>query len=85
MISHDRLWQAIWLPARRVAFAIVARLWWRRPPEEISARLEARPLRDQATIVAAVLTGLFLTSLVFAHAGILGMLVFLLLVILLIR
>ncbi|ARC88384.1 hypothetical protein [Rhodovulum sp. MB263] len=85
MSWHDPLWQRIWPPARRVAFAIVARLWWRRPPEEIAARLAARPLSEQALIVAAVLAGLFLTSLLFAHAGIPGVLSFLLLVILLIR
>ncbi|PTW49925.1 MULTISPECIES: hypothetical protein [Rhodovulum] len=85
MTWHDRLWQTIWTPARRVAFAIVARLWWRRPPDEIAARLAARPLSEQVLIVAAVLAGLFLTSLIFAHAGSLGFLVFLLLVILLIR
>ncbi|MBL3575800.1 hypothetical protein JMK10_09510 [Rhodovulum sulfidophilum] len=85
MTWHDPLWQRIWPPARRVAFAIVARLWWRRPPEEIAARLEARPLREQVLIVGTVLVGLFLTSLLFAHAGIPGLLSYLLLVILLIR
>ncbi|OLS52088.1 hypothetical protein [Rhodovulum sulfidophilum] len=85
MTWHDPLWQRIWPPARRVAFAIVGRLWWRRPPEEIVARLEARPLREQVLIVGTVLAGLFLTSLLFAHAGIPGLLSFLLLVILLIR
>lgn len=85
MTWHDPLWQRIWLPARRVAFIIVGRLWWRRPPEEIAARLEARPLREQVLIVGTVLAGFFLTSLLFAHAGIPGLLSFLLLVILLIR
>jgi len=85
MTRNDRFLREIWKRARRVALAILAGVWRRHSADEIEARISARPPREQAAIVVAVLAGLFLTSVIFAHAGVIGMLVFLLLVILIVR
>jgi|OM-RGC.v1.032665783 hypothetical protein len=68
-----------------VASGVISGFCRRIGQEEIAARLSRRPAREQALITAATLAGLFLTSLLFAQFGLIGMLVFLLLVILLIR
>lgn len=67
--------------ARRTAAALVACFRRGLSAEEVEARLAARSLADQATVVVAVLGALFLTSLLFAQAGPVGFFLFLLLVI----
>ncbi len=67
--------------ARRTAAALVACFRRGLSAEEVEARLAARSLADQATVVSAVLGALFLTSLLFAQAGPVGFFLFLLLVI----
>lgn len=52
---------------------------------EIEARLSARPVGEQALIVAATLAGLALTSLLFAQFGVPGLLVFFVLVVVLVN
>ena len=73
----DRCWQV----ARRVALGLLAGVMRWRDPDELRARIAALPPRDQAAIVVAVLSGLFLVSLLFARIGLVGMLLFLLLVV----
>ncbi|MEX5729025.1 hypothetical protein Ga0609869_002378 [Rhodovulum iodosum] len=71
--------------ARHVAVMILAGFMRRRRAEDIQARLTEQPPRVQALIVAAVLLGLFSTSMLFAQAGVIGLLVFFLLIILLVK
>lgn len=75
----------VWESLRRVAVAILAGLIRRRSEEEIEARLSQRPMQEQVIIVTAVLAGLLFTSLLFANAGVIGLLVFFLLVIILVK
>ncbi|ARE39142.1 hypothetical protein RGUI_1001 [Rhodovulum sp. P5] len=85
MTRNDQILREIWKRARRVAFAILAGFWRRHSAEDIETRISRRPDKEQTAIVIAVLAGLFLTSLLFAHFGLIGMLVFLLLVVLIIH
>lgn len=85
MTQPDPLLGGLWRSARRVAIAILAGLMRRRSAAEIEKRLAARPAQEQTIIVLAVLAGLLFTSLLFAHGGVIGMLLFFLLVIFLIR
>ena len=71
--------------ARSVSAALIAGVWRRRSQDEVEARLKALPGREQALITGAVLSALLLTSLLFAQAGLVGLAVFLLLVILIVR
>jgi hypothetical protein len=52
---------------------------------EIEARLAARPLSEQTLIVGATLAALALTSLLFAQFGVVGLLVFFVLVVVLVN
>lgn len=69
---------------RTVAAALIAGLT-RRDDNDVEARLARRPRGEQALIVGLTLLGLFLTSLLFAQFGWIGMLVFFLIVVLLVR
>ncbi|WP_097031944.1 hypothetical protein [Cereibacter ovatus] len=82
--DRNQILRALWLPARTVALGILAGVLRWRDPKLIEARILALSPRDQAAVVLAVLGGLFLVSLLFAQAGAVGMLGFLLLVIVLI-
>jgi hypothetical protein len=84
-MRRDDILREAWKSARRVAFAILAGLWRGLSDDEVERRITQRPLGEQTAIVLAVLAGLLFTSLLFAQAGWIGMLVFFLLVILLIR
>lgn len=75
----------MWQSARRVAFAILAGVLRRFSAEDIEARVSSRPAHEQAIIVIAVLAALLFTSLLFANGGVIGLLVFFLLVIALVR
>lgn len=75
----------VWQSLRRVAVAILAGLLRRRSEEDIEARLTQRPMHEQVVIVTAVLAGLLFTSLLFANAGVIGLLVFFLLVIIVVK
>lgn len=66
---------------RTVALGVISGIYRRLGHDEIEARIAARPQREQALIVGLTLCGLALTSLLFAQFGVIGMLVFLLLVI----
>lgn len=85
MARRNGILGTLWASARRVAFALLAAFFRRHSAEELEARVSARPPREQAAIVLAVLGGLLATSLLFAQGGVLGMLTFLLLVVLLIN
>ncbi|MBN2907273.1 MAG: hypothetical protein JXJ18_11240 [Rhodobacteraceae bacterium] len=85
MARHDNILSVLWAQARRVAFAILAGIVRGKSADQIGKRISARPAHEQTAIVLAVLAGLLLTSLLFAHAGVIGLLVFFLLVILLIH
>ncbi|ULB11322.1 hypothetical protein ORIO_15675 [Cereibacter azotoformans] len=84
-MEEDGFARAVWRAARRSAATLVASLWRGLSSEEVEARIAARPPRDQAAIVAGVLAALFLTSTLFAQAGVVGFLIFLLLVVVLVR
>ncbi|MCB6178608.1 hypothetical protein LHP98_10755 [Rhodobacter sp. Har01] len=71
--------------ARRVASALIAGITRRHKAEEVEAWIAALAPREQAGVVLATLAALFLLSLVFAQAGVVGMLAFLLLVILVVN
>lgn len=71
--------------ARRIASALIAGVVRRHSPEEVEAKIAALGLREQVGVVAATLAGLFALSMLFAQAGIVGMLGFLLLVILIVK
>ncbi|TCP60535.1 hypothetical protein EV663_10941 [Rhodovulum bhavnagarense] len=85
MTMLDSFLRAIRDSARRVAFSVLAGILRDRGREQIEARISERPPFEQTLIVAAVLAALFLTSLIFAQGGLIGLLVFFLLVIFLIQ
>ena len=70
---------------RTVASAVIAAFRRSEDPETVEARLRRLPARDQALIVGGVLAGMFLTSLLAAQFGIVGVLAFVLAVIILVR
>ncbi|TCO72557.1 hypothetical protein [Rhodovulum euryhalinum] len=75
----------LWQSARRVAFAILGGVIRRYTPEEIEERVSRRPGYEQALIVISVLVALLFTSLLFANAGVIGLLIFFLIVIILVK
>ncbi|MRH21854.1 hypothetical protein [Rhodovulum strictum] len=75
----------LWQSARRVAFAILGGVIRRYSPEEIEERVSRRPRHEQVFIVLAVLLALLFTSLLFANAGVIGLLVYFLIIIILVR
>lgn len=70
---------------RNVTLGLIGGVCRRLGQDDIDARLAAQPPREQALIVAATLGALFLTSLLFAQFGLIGLLVFLLAIIVLVR
>lgn len=75
----------LWQSARRVAFAVLGGVIPRYTPEEIEERVSRRPAHEQALIVISVLLALLFGSLLFANAGVIGLLVYFLIVIILVR
>ncbi|MBK5932980.1 hypothetical protein C8N32_10518 [Rhodovulum imhoffii] len=71
--------------SRRMAAVIVASLWRRLCADEVERRLARQSLATQFSVIGGVFLALFLASVLFAHAGVAGVLGFLLLVIWLIR
>ncbi|TCP40910.1 hypothetical protein EV662_106126 [Rhodovulum marinum] len=84
-MRRDTLFGELWQSARRVAFAILGGVIRRYTPEEIEERVSRRPGYEQAIIVVAVLAALLFGSLLFANAGVIGLLVFFLIVIILVK
>ena len=70
---------------RSVAVGIIGGFRRSMTHDEIEARLSARPLAEQTLIVAATLVGLAATSLLFAQFGVVGVLVFFVLVVVLVN
>ncbi|MBK1635643.1 hypothetical protein [Rhodovulum adriaticum] len=85
MMRRDSLFGELWQSARRVAFAILGGVIPRFTPEEIEERVSRRAAHEQAAIVIAVLMALLFASLLFANGGVIGLLVYFLLVIYLVR
>ncbi len=81
--------QSLLKPAARtcrdVAFALVGGLWIGRPSDDVEADLRWLALRDQWSVTALVLLGLFLVSLLAAQLGLIGLCLFWLSVIAIIR
>ena len=77
--------EALGRSARRVASALIAGVMRRHKAEDVEARIAALAPREQAGVVLATLAGLFLVSLLFAQAGLVGLLGFLLMVILVVN
>lgn len=73
------------LRCRGVAALLVARLWPGMDRDRVEARLAARPVREQVALVGGVLAALFLVALLAAQFGWIGILVFWLAVILVVR
>jgi len=70
---------------RTVAVTLIAGVKRRMPEDEVEARVLALPLRDQAILTGAALTALFLVSLLAAQFGLIGLALFGLAVIALVR
>ncbi len=70
---------------RNVTVALLSGWLTRRSYEEVESRLLARPVREQALIVAGTLGALFLLALLAAQAGFVGMCLYGLAVILVAR
>jgi|GEM_PF-6357389 len=85
MMRRGTLLGELWQSARRVAFAILGGVIRRYSPEEIEERVSRRPIHEQVFIVLAVLLALLFTSLLFANAGVIGLLVYFLIIIILVR
>jgi len=76
---------AIGRRCRDVALGVLSACCRRAGFYEIEARMMALPMRDQAAITSAVLAGLFLLSLLAAQFGPVGIAIYLLAIILIIR
>jgi hypothetical protein len=66
---------------RTVALGLISGVWRKLGHDEIETRIAARPQNEQRLIFGATLGALALLSFLFAQFGLIGMLVFLLLVI----
>lgn len=75
----------LWTRCRDVAAALIASLWPGRSTEEVLAWLDRAPDAQQRKVVAGTLAALFLLSLGAAQFGLIGMCLFWLAVIALIR
>ncbi len=71
--------------SRTVAIALIAGVRRRLSMDDVEDRILALPLRDQALVTVATLSALFLVSLLAAQFGLIGLAVFWLGVILIIR
>ncbi|MDT8853474.1 hypothetical protein RNZ50_12640 [Paracoccaceae bacterium Fryx2] len=74
----------IWDWLRAIAAALLERLWRSPDGKSAEARLRALPPRRQAVLVGCVLLLLFVTSLIAAGFGWIGMLIYFLAVIVLV-
>lgn len=81
----DRIKNRLWCLSRDIALALIAALWPGEDFASVEAKLEKAPPAQQVLIVAAVLCALFLCSLLAAQFGFIGILLFWLLIIWLIR
>lgn len=70
---------------RSCAAALIAGVSRKRDARAIEDRLKSLPVRDQVWMVGSVLMALFMASLFAAQFGIIGLLVFFMLVIVLIK
>lgn len=61
------------LACRNVAVAMLSGWLTGRPFDEVEARIAARPVAEQAGITIAVLAALFLLALLAAQAGLVGL------------
>lgn len=61
---------------RAAASAVIAGIDRRRSLAEVNARIAARPLREQAAIVGAVMAALMVLSFLAAQVGWIGLLLF---------
>jgi hypothetical protein len=84
-ISRDTLWQSLSVWTRPVVAALMAWVWRGHDQAQAEARLAALAPRDEGTITAAVLLILFLSAVLAAQFGWLGMGIYFLSVILLVR
>lgn len=71
--------------SRRVACALIAAFWPGREAAEIEERIVRQPMSRQVLVVGSALGALFFASLFAAQFGVVGMLVFLMLVIVVLR
>jgi hypothetical protein len=84
-ISRDTLWQSVSLRTRPVVAALLARVWPGHDQARAEARLAGLSPGDEAAITGAVLVLLFLAAVLAAQFGWLGMGLYFLAVILLVR
>ena len=75
----------MWVRCRDVAAALIASLWRGHATDDVVALIEREPLPRQRGIVFGTLTALFLLSIGAAQFGLIGMCLFWIGVILLIR
>jgi hypothetical protein len=88
ILGLDNVRQGLGAAGRRcrdVALGLVAGFSHKIGFHEIEARVAALPAREQAAITAAVLAGLFLCSLIAAQFGLIGMALYLLAIVLIVR
>ena len=84
-ISHDGLWQSVLLRTRPVVAALLAWVWPGHDQARAEVRLAGLAPRDEGAITAAVLGLLFLCAVLAAQFGWLGMGLYFLAVILIVR
>jgi hypothetical protein len=84
-ISRDTLWQSVLARTRPVAAALLAWVWRGHDQARAEARLAGLAPRDQAAVTGAVLLFLFLSAILAAQFGWLGMGLYFLAVILIVR
>lgn len=61
---------------RTAALMVVAGIWRAKSLETLEAAMDRQPIRRQAVLVVGVLAGLFVLALIFAQAGWVGILVY---------
>jgi glycosidase len=84
-VSRETLWQSLSVWTRPVIAALLSWVWRGHDQDRAEARLAALSPRDEAAITAAVLLMLFLAAVLAAQFGWLGMGLYFLAVILLVR
>jgi hypothetical protein len=84
-VSRDTLWQSLSVWTRPVVAALLSWVWRGKNQVQAEARLAGLAPRDEAAITAAVLLILFLCAVFAAQFGWLGMGLYFLAVILLVR
>jgi hypothetical protein len=81
----DRILSPLGGMCRLGASALIAGVWRRRSLGEVDDRLRALPVREQATIVAAVMAALLVLGIFAAQFGLIGFFAYLLAVILIVN